>query len=265
MTVVLAGGSLIGAGGFFYLALIEPVLWMEIGEQLRYRKLGGVQTRKWSDVHEMIFEDEQSKVMTKIPGVAIPIGSHRVLVIMLNDGSQLRVKVTSAQEVQIRRTILPLRDRPYLPEDFPCAVQPTGPSGRRCGISTLGEEPTIFRVTFGEYLSRMFTDDPEEMPLGTQLDLAFRASLGAEIRERIQVGHENLTGLFEDDYEWYEWRVNPTQANVAALRAVGLAWDDDARRLADQLLVREEVVDEVRQTMRRLAQQDLRDLQRIIG
>jgi hypothetical protein len=186
-------------------------------------------------------------------------------VITLSDGSTLRVKVTSAQEAHIRSIILPLPDRPYLPEDFPCAVQPTGPSGRRCAIATSGEKRAVFRVTYGEYWTRTLTDDPEEMPLGTQLALAFQASPGAEMGAQIHAGHENLTGLLEDDYEWYECRVNPTQANVAALRAVGLAWDDGARQLADQFPVPDEVVDEVRQAMRQLAQQDLRDLQRIMG
>ena len=154
-------------------------------------------------------------------------------------------------------------DGPYTAEDFPPVVQPTGPSGLRCIITTSEEEPVVWLVTYGDFTSFMISDDPESMPRRAQLALAFRASPGAELGEPVEVGYQNLTGLLEDDYHWYRCRVAPTPANAAALQAVGFSWDDEARHLADQFGVLEETVKQVRETMRRLARQDLQDARRI--
>jgi hypothetical protein len=83
------------------------------------------------------------------------------------------------------------------------------------------------------------------------VDLAFRASPGADQVEP--------AGRFRDGDPHrldYEWSITPTAANVAALRATGFDWSDDARRLADRFGVREKVIEEVRHAMVKLAWHD---------
>src|SRR5262249_26957241 len=83
-------------------ALTSPVLWIELGKRLRYRKPMGVQTREWRHVRSPGFVDEQSRFRTRVPGLAIPLATHRILVLKLRDGTELRVKVTPEQEGRIR-------------------------------------------------------------------------------------------------------------------------------------------------------------------
>jgi hypothetical protein len=68
--------------------------------------------------------------------------------------------------------------------------------------------------------------------------------------------------MSEDMRVWYECRIAPTSANVAALRAVEIEWDDSARRLADWCGVDDEAIADVRQAMRRLAMEDAEAAQR---
>ena len=101
MTYIL-GATLLGlAGCLVGHALASPVLWIEFGERLRYRKPLGLRTREWRDVRLLGFEDEPSRVDIDL-GIAIPLGTHRILVLTLSDGSELRVKVTPEQEVRVQ-------------------------------------------------------------------------------------------------------------------------------------------------------------------
>ena len=85
-----AGGAICLYHGF-----TAPVFWLELGEQIRYRKPTGIHIREWSSVREIRVEDEVSRFKL------IPIGSHRILVIKLSSGGTLRVKVDCSCEAQI--------------------------------------------------------------------------------------------------------------------------------------------------------------------
>jgi hypothetical protein len=103
VTTVLLGSLLIaGSAAMIHYAFTQAVLWVELGEELRYRQVLGERTRPWSDVAAIRFEDEQSRVKTKVPGVAIPLGTHRVLVVTFHDGKHLRIKVTHQHEQRIQ-------------------------------------------------------------------------------------------------------------------------------------------------------------------
>jgi hypothetical protein len=79
----------------FYNALTSPVLWIELGNQVAYRTPLGSKSYEWSKVPSLRFEDELSKVK------GVPIGQHRILVILLRNKKELRVKVTADQEQAI--------------------------------------------------------------------------------------------------------------------------------------------------------------------
>lgn len=77
-----------------------------------------------------------------------------------------------------------------------------------------------FVVRYGDYLSGPhYAGDPWRLPRGVQLALAIRATPGAQQVEAKKIGVETVSGLMEDLFERYEWRVGPTAANVLALRA----------------------------------------------
>ena len=102
--LICIGGSVtFGAILMLYHALTYPVLWIEFGDRITYRNPLLKRSHEWSDISSLYFEDEQSKVKTKLPGVAIPLGKHRILVVILRNKKDLRVKVNDAQEAAIKQ------------------------------------------------------------------------------------------------------------------------------------------------------------------
>jgi hypothetical protein len=95
------------------------------------------------------------------------------------------------------------------------------------------------------------------MPRGQQLALALQASPGADAIVPKSVGHENVSGLLEDDFVRYERRLRATAANVLALQATRFTWTDAAKRLARPVAPLAEAVESVRQAMAELARQDV--------
>ena len=119
-------------------------------------------------------------------------------------------------------------------------------------------------VGYGDYIGPVLvTDDPWRLPRGRQLALALRASPGADPPAPVAIGHENATGLLEDDFVRYECRVRPTPANVLALRATRFAWTAAAERLVGAAAPPAGVVEAVRRGMADHARQDLADHDRV--
>lgn len=117
--------------------------------------------------------------------------------------------------------------------------------------------PPRFVVRCGDYISPVsVTDDPWQLPMADRIELAFR-SLPGGAGDRVKVGHENLTGLLEDDFEWFEWTVAATPAVVVALGAVGLTWEADAETCAARFGVSADAVEAVWADMRRGARDRL--------
>jgi hypothetical protein len=85
------------------LPMLYAVLWIELGDTLVVRRLLGVQVFGVSAVQEIQFEDEQSVVETAIPGVGLPIGTHRILVIQVLGEGTVRVKVNPKQEDEVKQ------------------------------------------------------------------------------------------------------------------------------------------------------------------
>jgi hypothetical protein len=98
--------------------------------------------------------------------------------------------------------------------------------------------------------------------------LALRASPGADAADPKAVGHENVSGLFEDDFDRDECRIRVSPANVLALRATRFAWTDAAERLAAPVAPPAAAVEAVRRAMAELARHDCErrnDLLRRLG
>ncbi|QDU21303.1 hypothetical protein [Urbifossiella limnaea] len=113
-------------------------------------------------------------------------------------------------------------------------------------------------VGYGDYIGPVLvTDDPWRLPRGQQLALALRAAPGADPAAPVAVGHENATGLLEDDFVRYECRIRPTPANVLALWATRFAWTAAAERLAGPVAPPAGAVAAVRQGMAEHARRDL--------
>ena len=91
--------------------------------------------------------------------------------------------------------------------------------------------------------------DPWEQAEGDRLRLAARASAGATFGPARHVGSTPAFN-FGDGDELYEYRVEPTPANVAALLAAELTWSNEAIDLAAQCDVPDALVNEVRERMR---------------
>jgi hypothetical protein len=98
LVLMFVGGGI----ALIYNAFTSPVLWISLGETLRYRKTLGVHEREWRDVKSVRFRLEQSQMPTKLPGVGIPLGVHRIFVLRLEDGSELSAKVSDKQAACIR-------------------------------------------------------------------------------------------------------------------------------------------------------------------
>jgi hypothetical protein len=81
------------------------VLWVEVGPRLRYCTPLGVRSRDWGDVRACGFEDEERRVETAVPGVDLPLPTHRILAIRLARGPELRVRVRPASEARIRAAL----------------------------------------------------------------------------------------------------------------------------------------------------------------
>jgi hypothetical protein len=115
-----------------------------------------------------------------------------------------------------------------------------------------------FVVGYGDYLGPILvTEDLWRLTRGQKLALALRASPGADVADPKSVGHENVSGLLEDDFVRYECRLHATPANVLALRATRFVWTETAGRLAAPVAPPTEAVEAVRQTMAELARRDV--------
>jgi hypothetical protein len=92
-------------------------------------------------------------------------------------------------------------------------------------------------VFMGPVISHsLLTDDGERLALAVQLTPRARKSKPKYIES------ESATGLREDEYEHYECMLEPTVANVAALRAAAFDWDEKALLLAESQEVQPEVI-----------------------
>ena len=95
----------------------NSVFWIEIGDHLVFRDLFRVHTITWQELKTVYFDEEQSRMSTKIPGVSIPLGTHCILVIILRQGRELRIKVSSEQASVLRKIVgtnMPeLKNRPF--------------------------------------------------------------------------------------------------------------------------------------------------------
>jgi hypothetical protein len=92
-----------GGAVLIYNALTSPVIWICLGETLRYRTTLEIREREWSAVKSIRFRLEESQMPTRLPGLGIPLGVHRIFVLWLDDGSELRARVSDKQAAQIRR------------------------------------------------------------------------------------------------------------------------------------------------------------------
>lgn len=102
---------LIFTGGIFtivtvlmvHYALTSPVLWIELGDRVTYRIPLRRSIHDWSDVFSLDFENEQTNIKGKMGFFDIPLGEHRILVVILRNKRELRVKVTKAQEAAVKQ------------------------------------------------------------------------------------------------------------------------------------------------------------------
>lgn len=120
-------------------------------------------------------------------------------------------------------------------------------------------------VGYGEYLSSIpITDDLERMSSGQHLDFALQASPGADSADTKLVGHENMSGLLEDDFMRYECQFRVSPANVLALRATKFSWTAAAEQLVLPVMPTGGAVAAVRQKMAELARQSVADLRKLM-
>jgi hypothetical protein len=101
--VVLFHLLAVAASLVLLLPMLYAVLWVELGDTLRVRRLLGVQVFGVWAVQSISFEDERSIVELGIPGVGLPIGTHRILVIQLPGEGAVRVKVNPRQEDEVKQ------------------------------------------------------------------------------------------------------------------------------------------------------------------
>jgi hypothetical protein len=103
LVTIIIGTLFLGASVFMFgYALTQPVLSIILGDQLCFRQVLGERSRPWSDVAAIRLEDERSHLKTKIPGLSIALGTHRILVITFRDCGELRIMVSPAHEERIR-------------------------------------------------------------------------------------------------------------------------------------------------------------------
>jgi hypothetical protein len=113
-------------------------------------------------------------------------------------------------------------------------------------ISTCQEnEKTVLLVKYvvfmGPVISHsLLTDDGERLALAVQL------TPGARKSKPKYIGSASATGLREDEYEHYECMLEPTVANVTALRAAAFDWDEKALLLVESQEVQPEVIAKIR-------------------
>jgi hypothetical protein len=101
--VVLFHLLAVAASLVLLLPMLYAVLWVELGNTLRVRRLLWVQVFGVSAVQGISFEDERSIVELGIPGVGLPIGTHRILVIQLLGEGAVRVKVNPRQADEVKQ------------------------------------------------------------------------------------------------------------------------------------------------------------------
>jgi hypothetical protein len=80
------------------LPMLYAVLWVELGDGLLVGRLLWVEGFGVSAVQGIHFEDERSIVEMGIPGVGLPIGTHRILVMQVLGEGAVRVKVNRRQD-----------------------------------------------------------------------------------------------------------------------------------------------------------------------
>jgi hypothetical protein len=84
---------------FIYLGVGMPIIWVEVADQITFRRPFGFFYSEWWEVRNLIFENEKSEM--PIYGFVVPVGKHRMMVIMLKNGMQLRIKVNAEEETAI--------------------------------------------------------------------------------------------------------------------------------------------------------------------
>lgn len=101
MIIMLSVGTLILAGILVYRACTLAVLWLEVGDRIRYRKPLWTVARPWSDIKEVCLETEaglrQPILVTPIFTVSKALTVHSVLVIQFRDETDVRVKIRQKQ------------------------------------------------------------------------------------------------------------------------------------------------------------------------
>jgi hypothetical protein len=110
------------------------------------------------------------------------------------------------------------------------------------------DEKCLLLVEFIRDLGPQYTDMTlrEEVE---RLDLAFQVTPDARRGERKYVGTTSCSGLREDAEQHFECLVEPSSANVAALRATGFEWDPEADELARRQPVQPEFIATIRENM----------------
>lgn len=80
------------------------VMQLELGEQLVVEKKSGEQTHhSWDRVERMEYEGLRNPARVRIPGSPFPKHDQRVLVITLDDGRELRVRVEHQHDVELKK------------------------------------------------------------------------------------------------------------------------------------------------------------------
>ena len=84
-----------------YRAVTAAVLWIEVGDDLRIRKLLHTVTRRWDQVETVEYETDQGclpLMNTPIPGIGIDVKfpKHQILIVVFRDKTMTQVEVTEA-------------------------------------------------------------------------------------------------------------------------------------------------------------------------
>lgn len=153
-------------------------------------------------------------------------------------------------------------DGPYTPEDF--INSDIIPPVVAVSIHHMPDQIDVapdglgFVVGYGDYLSPIrVTEDVAGLSRRFQLALALLASPGADYACPMAVGHENVSGLMEDDFVRYECRLTVTPGNVLALRSTTFTWTDAATRLALPVDPPTESIEAVRRVVVKLARENV--------
>lgn len=83
------------ATGLFLYALLGPVIWFELGEEISYRTIARQWTRPWTDVKRIWFDTKDTEM--DICLMPVKLGTHHLLLIDFDNYNSLSVYVCKSQ------------------------------------------------------------------------------------------------------------------------------------------------------------------------